>query len=206
MNTPQDDPNWSQYPPEVQHALMEQHARIQIQADEFRHSILRFIHEATYDHLSTVRNMMHNITWSARPDIFSAHYEGQIAMELEKRFNICPACNVDHDKEVGNPHDPSPQGSDSPETPDQPIEELKNTGLVYVNTYRDLTEADLLHMEQYGIDDVRADGSDPAYPEGKLLGFICINCKMQYVSIEDRMQESSGAEGCSGCRQKAKWG
>jgi len=206
VNTPQDDPNWSQYPPEVQNALMEQHNKLQMEADDFRHSIIRFIHEASYDHLMTARNMMHNITWSTRPDIFSAHYEGQIAMELEKRFNLCPACNIDHDKDLGLDN-PSSQGSDSPETPDQPIEELADSGKVYINTYKDLTEADLQHCIQYGLDDMRADGTDPEHPEGKLLGFVCIRCgRMQWPTIADRMKDPSDESGCSGCRQKAKWG
>jgi hypothetical protein len=198
--TPQDDPNWTQYPPEVQQQLIENFNRFQIQADDYRHSILRFISEADYDHLVTVRNMMHNITWAARPDIFSAHYEGWLAMELQKRFNICAACNVDHDKELQAGH-PSVQGGDSPESPDQPIEELTDAGKVFVNSYGDLTEADIKHMELYNLDDLRNEEDND-----KLVGFICLNCGMQYPSIEDRMREPADPGGCSGCRQKAKFG
>jgi hypothetical protein len=204
-------PGWNDLTEEQQQHLLEQQRRLEMTADSFRHEILRFLREAPHDHLLIVRNLMHNITWAARPDIFSSYYEAQVSMTLMERFNICPSCGVDHDEQVGLNH-PSSQAGNSPESPDQPIEELADAGLKYVNTYRDLTEADLLHMEKYGLDDMRSDGTPVGadgkpLPEGKLMGFICTRCKnMQWPTIEDRMKDPSDESGCSGCMQKAKWG
>jgi hypothetical protein len=209
-----DDPGWEDLPAPIQQQILvqrEQAMKLQIAADDYRHGILRFIREASYDHLIIVRNMMHNMTWATRPDIFSSFYEAQIGMELMTRFNVCAACSVDHDKEIEGDH-PSSQAGNSPESGDQPIEELKDAGKKFVNIYKDLTEADLIHMARYGLDDLRSDGTpigadDKPIPEGTLMGFICSRCKnMQWPTIADRMKDPSDESGCSGCVQKAKWG
>jgi hypothetical protein len=210
-----DDPGWDELPAPIQQQILlqrEQALKLQIAADDYRHGILRFIREASYDHLIIFRNVMHNITWATRPDIFSSFYEAQAGMELMTRFNICAACSVDHYQEIKGGDNPSLQGGNSPETPDQPIEELKDAGKQFVNIYNDLTAADLMHMDQYGLDDLRSDGTPldnegQLIPEGRLMGFICTRCqRQQWPSIEDRMKDPSDESGCSGCRQKAKWG
>lgn len=35
---------------------------------------------------------------------------------------------------------------------------------------------------------------------------VCLNCGMEYASLEDRMRRAPGIEGCSGCLEKEKWG
>ena len=49
-------------------------------------------------------------------------------------------------------------------------------------------------LEEYGLteDD-----------EGNLF---CVNCKMSYTSLDDRMRRSANVSGCTGCVQKAQWG
>lgn len=34
----------------------------------------------------------------------------------------------------------------------------------------------------------------------------CVNCKMEYPSLDDRMLRKPGKGGCPGCQQQTKWG
>lgn len=202
-------PRWDEVPDEIKEVILAENARQEIAAADYRHSIIRLISESDYDNLITLRNLLHNMTWAARPDIFSAYYESQVASELQTRFNICSACGVDHDKEVAMEH-PSSQPGNSPKPADQPIEELKDAGKTFVNIYGDLTEEDIRHMQMYDLDDLRSDGTFPdavggSVPEGTLVGFICTRCRqMSWPSIADRMLDP--VDKCDGCYKKAAHG
>lgn len=187
-----------QLPPEIA-ALLNQQMQHQdhhrMAAEDYRHAVYTLFGEVSKEHLETLHSMFATLTMMPPEQAIGMlqYYEGLTAGKLNERFNICPACMTNHDeaaKELLNQQDddgvkqPAP-GSDPGPDPDEPTE---------------LTVADFENMREYGLDDVRDEDTL------KLLGFKCLNCGMNYVSIEDRMKEPPGPEGCSGCRQKAKWG
>lgn len=61
-----------------------------------------------------------------------------------------------------------------------------------------LTLDQLAKMAEYNLDDVRDIDTH------ELLGFICLNCGMRYLTIESRMDNAP--DSCPGCFHKAKWG
>lgn len=176
-------------PPHIQEEIM----RHQASAEDYRHGVARLFEESSKEHLLVLQAIFHNISGTSEGGgaALASYYEGIIGVTLQKRFNICLACGVDHDEalkdftgkvdEGGHPvQDPR---SDPPH-PDGP---------------RELTPEDFKNMKEYGLDDLRD-------KDLKILGFVCVNCRMPYVSIEDRMKQPPGPEGCSGCRQMAKFG
>lgn len=70
------------------------------------------------------------------------------------------------------------------------------------------------HMEemalQYGVEDAWEEqpGSTdkPFGGDLKFVGWQCNNCGKIYPSLQDRMMQPPGIEGCDGCIHKSKWG
>ena len=186
---------------------MEEHAqRMEMAADSYRHEVTRLFSELSQDQLMILRNMMHQLVFSDDGKL-AAYYEGQVATVLNLKFNVCPSCGVDHDKEAASFEAPE---ADMKSTVTDVVNET-------INEYRekaqdklqemlptfDLSEEDLANMEKYHLDDLRdADNH-------QILGFRCtgvngVACGMVYPSIEDRMLRDPDT--CSGCQQKAAWG
>jgi hypothetical protein len=177
-------------PPELA-AQVERH---QMQAEDYRHAVARFFDEISQENLFTFMSLMHTISGNTEgPGAnLASYYEGITLATLHERFNACMGCGKDHDKiaeeftpptdNVGKPQ-PAP-GSESPSSV----------------TPEELNPQALKDMEEYNLDDVR--DSDTL----KLIGFVCKGCGMRYITIDDRMKQPPGVEGCSGCRSKAKWG
>ena len=176
---------------ELPEEVKQEALRHQASADEYRHTVARMFDEMPEDHLKAILGIMHNLTNlpSRQAMGLASFYEGIAAGKLHQRFNICIGCGLDHDKALndmgGGGEAKEHADSDPPKDPTEPTE---------------LPPEDLSNMEKFGLDDVRDEDTL------KLLYFVCLGCGMHYQSIEDRMKEPPGPEGCSGCRQKAKWG
>jgi predicted esterase YcpF (UPF0227 family) len=85
-------------PEELRQKMEEAHARHEMMAEEYRHSTQRLWDELNEEQLVTMRNLMHNLAMGGSPLGF--YYEGQIAQAAYLRFNICPGCAVDHNKDL----------------------------------------------------------------------------------------------------------
>jgi hypothetical protein len=116
---------------------------------------------------------------------------------MHHRFGVCAACGENHESQMVSL---GPKVETPPWVDARRAHEHHEIGWTQLGSVGPLTEAEQKLMDEYGLDDVREEGTM------KLLGFICLNCKMRYQTIQDRMIEKPGVEGCDGCMQKAKHG
>lgn len=88
-------------PPEIVAQIQAQYDLDQMRGDAYRHEIHSILESMNEDQLRLFAHVLHNITsvdTAEEKTTHSAWYEGIIAGVLMRRFNICPACGLDHDK------------------------------------------------------------------------------------------------------------
>jgi len=164
------------------------------------HELNRLLHELPIDQLKTLEMLIDWLAMAEEPGRIASHMSGRITAVLEARFNICAACGKNHDKDLEN------LASDKPvEVPPhvqarRAVDAQSEVTFLEKGSTEPLSAQELQLMQMFGIDDLREEDS------GALLGFICLNSEMHYQSIQDRMLQPPGVEGCSGCQQKARWG
>lgn len=159
--------------PEQQAELEQKEERLRMEYDVFKHSFVRLFDELSEDQLVTFKLLLRILAGNDNR-LLASEWQGMASQALKVRFNICPACDVNHDTEMQSSHP-----SETP--PQEPVQE---------------SEEEL--MRKYHLDDQRdADTHE-------LLGYICTGiegmkgpCGARYPSIEDRMLKPP--EHCSGC-------
>jgi DNA-directed RNA polymerase subunit RPC12/RpoP len=113
---------------------------------------------------------------AADPAEYIAFYAGFMASQRHHRDNICAACHKDHDKS---------------------LEEMAHEG----HPHESPLDVDALkakikaNEEEYGVEPIPNTGL-----------YRCINCGIQYPSLEDRMLKKPGIDGCHGCQHKQAHG
>jgi hypothetical protein len=154
------------------------------------HDLRRMLDEIPEEHLRTLIMVIDSITMSDKPERLGAYLVGRAASAMETRFKVCSACGSKHDdaSELDVPL-PVKARRKSEASDWTPIGSKNPIGLNESGT-----------MLLYGLDDLRNEET------GELVGFICTNCQQRYPTIQDRMLQPPGVEGCSGCQQKAKFG
>lgn len=191
-------------PSEILAEMQRRHDQHQMEADDYYHSLARMFDSFNKEQLETFRTMMHGLLQISDGPVQAnlALYEGMIVGILHSKFNVCLACNRDHDEVMAQQMEAQALQEETPPAMDggDPFKPAQPTADLQIDQVGILSDAQLAAMEEYNLDDVRS------AEDGRLLGFICINCGMRYVSIEDRMRRPTGKAGCSGCVNKEKWG
>lgn len=166
--------------------------------ESYRHDVQRLFDELPKEHLLTLRIMLNQFTTEADSRLTS-YYEGVAATTLAYRFKVCGGCGRDHSEELLD--EPAPEDKNFQTEKFFSLREGDKT-LFNVPTdeggLSELTVEQFRQMEEYNLDDVRDENTL------KLLGFICKNCGLRYVSIEDRMLKRP--DDCHGCQIKSAHG
>jgi len=203
-------------PEEFQEKVNELYQRQQMATEDFQHQVTGLFDGFTEEQLVTYKHMLHHIVMNTNShgDTIAAYYEGIATGLLHVKFGICLGCDQNHEKLMQE----SGLRNTTEWTPDHdPIFDLEKFTADQERELDDegpdvsavavasgwagpLSAEQQKSMDEYGLDDLREEGTNV------LLGFVCINCKRPYPSIEDRMLREPGVEGCGGCQQKAKWG
>lgn len=166
------------------------------------HSVNRLLDELSEEHFNAVMLMIDSIAVANNPVRIASYISGRMTQLAQVRFGICAACNKNHDKEAEELLTPEPVSDDKVEVPPF-VSARRNSDEVsftQVGSTEHLTAPELALMVDYNLDDLREEGT------GKLIGFMCLRCKMQYPSIQDRMINPPGEEHCAGCLHKTKFG
>lgn len=163
-----------------------------------RHEANRLFFELSDDQLR-ILEMIFTAISNSNDTSLAAWNAGRIEAIRELKFGVCGGCGRNHSEDAANLAESE---DDKPETPAfvdarRKAEESQTTP---IGATTELTDAEKVRMAEYDLDDLREEGTF------RLLGFVCLNCGMTYVSIDDRMLKSPGKEGCGGCIQKEKWG
>jgi hypothetical protein len=190
------------FPEEFKQQVLEAITQSRMEIEDFQHGVATFLNSMDKEQLLAFKKVVNYFGKTVDGDTSTiAYFEGVTTGLLHARHSICLGCENDHEElmrnagmretepvysppmDGGNPYEPAP------DTPNLAIGEV---GM--------LSDFQLRKMEEYGLDDLRS--SD----DGRLIGFICVNCKTQYPSITDRMLRPPDKSGCGGCVQKEKWG
>lgn len=165
------------------------------------HAVNRLLEELSEDQFGALNLIFDSIALADNPVRTASYMSGRITQRAQDRFGICAACNKNHDKEAEDLL-AEPVVDDKPEVPPfvQAREKADEVFFTQVGSTDLLTPREVELMHEFGLDDLREEGT------GKLLGFMCLNCKMQYVSIQDRMVSAPGVANCTGCVHKTQWG
>lgn len=76
-------------------------------------------------------------------------------------------------------------------------------GLAQLTPEMPLSDRIKTMAEQYNLDDA---WEDLDLGGKRFLGWVCLNCKKMYPSIQDRAMKPADKAGCPGCVNKEKWG
>lgn len=160
---------------------MERHVDLhRMTAETMKHDVYNFIDNLPREDFAIFQLIIHTLADEEEDGSYAKFLSGYLLATRKARFGICPGCGQDHDKQVeevlGN-HDST--------VPTEP----------YI-----LSEEDFADMEKYNLDDLRDEDTHD------LLGFICKNCGMRYVSIADRKLRPPGVDGCNGCQLRSAHG
>lgn len=168
------------------------------------HAINRLMDELDEDQFSALMLLFDSIAMAREPIRVAAYLSGRITQRAQERFGICAACNKNHDKEAEELLAPAaPVEKVEPDEKPPFVQAREKSDEVFftqIGSTEMLTPRELELMNEYGLDDLREEGT------GKLVGFMCLNCKMKYVSIQDRMVSEPGEANCTGCVHKTQWG
>lgn len=178
---PNNPPPFDELPPDVQQAVVAhylQNQRQEMEGEDKGHKILDILNGLDGDQLATLRWMFHHM--SQNP-FMSAFYEGIVCVLGGTKRNVCLACNVNHDVSAFAPETPA----EPPATPP-------------ANTTPLAAPVEDAVLKAYNLR-LAPDASNPNRVQ-------CLGCDAFYVSLDDRMLRNPGADGCDGCKQKAKWG
>lgn len=188
-----------------------------------RHGIDSMVRGLNKDDLISLRCLLQNISEGENYKL-ATFYEGKISAILEVKYNMCGACGVDHEQAMHDEMDKEVQKQEAeavihPEIIPNPdanegaaliTEILSNDSvsddlLMRIGQYRAVPPSTQLEREMmalYGLDDLWEQGE--TIDDVSFAGFICKNCKLRYVSIQDRMLKP--VDECQGCFNKAAHG
>lgn len=193
-------------PPAVVLAEMRrQHDQRLMEADDYHHSVARLLDSMQREQLETFRQLMHGLVMMSEGDSRAnlAMYEGLASGILHARYKVCLACDRNHDEVMAQQmaaEEAHEQQEASPRDGGDPFKPFPTPGDLPLGGVGMLSDTQLAKMEEYGLDDLRAES------DGSLIGFRCIHCGKDYISIEDRMRRPPRKDGCDGCVNKEKWG
>ena len=191
MHLPGDDDNEEVFagtPEEFVEKMKEMVNHQRMVMTDIQHRVQRLFTDMDAESLATMRLVLHSIGEDPGKAMF---YEGVAAAILLVKHEVCSGCGVDHTAEalasmteqVKVDH-PSVVMSEDEQT---------NHADAMVNLHSKFVEFEVLPVQR---------PKDGSY-DGPVT---CRNCGMEYVSLQDRMLEKPGVEGCTGCVQKAKFG
>lgn len=165
-------------PEEAMSAMRAMHDRGEMEASEYRHSVLRLFRDLSEDQLRTLSILIGLVGSGSNPAAAAGYYEGIINMVMESKFKICPACGEDHSIVPAS----MSEGVNDRTTPE--VSKMENAAATeYAND-----------LKEWGLE---------VLDNGAL---VCSNCKMNYVSLNDRQLKEKGIAGCPGCIHKEKFG
>lgn len=169
--------------------------QMQHSADVARHEVARLFREVSEDHLKAFAAVLCSISTTEEAGRPASYFHGLAVAALEARFNICWACNENHDEQLKGMSKVNEERDDNQFTgfgPGEPPVDLKigENGL--------LSPRQIADMVEYNLDDVRDEETN------NLLWFVCLLCEIQYQTIEDRKLKP--ADHCHGCFRKAAHG
>lgn len=191
-------------PEEMMRRMQEQADRKDMQVDDYRHGTARFFDSLSEEQLSALREMVHVIVTNAEPTsrTVPAYYEGVVSGLLHAKFKVCLGCDHNHERVMAEQMQQSENLAPNPAMdggdPFRPV----GIGSVDLEVGQEgvLSVAQVQHMMEYNLDDLRDQDTNV------LIGFVCLHCKKQYPSIEDRMLRPADKSGCPGCVHKEQWG
>lgn len=176
--------------------MAEHHDRVEQAREIAAHEIHALFTDLDKEHLRALNMLLEHITRNGdNASASAAYYNGLATAFIQSRFKECAICEKDHDKAF---HELA-AGVSTEADPNQLALEFPNHTDLNVGQGGELSAAQKETMKAYKLDDLRNE-------EGILIGFICLNCKTVFQSLEDRMVDAPGQEGCHGCLQKTKWG
>lgn len=187
--------------------------RAQTEVDVVRHEFIRFLDEMDDDGLRLMETLLDGMATSDHAPRMAAFFSGKIGQMRHTKFNICAACNKNHDKDLQDITGDGPASPDPTSRPDVPpfvaarrkLDEATEGGDAQplwtpIGSTEPMTEGELNTMAMFKLDDIRLEGTN------ELMAFACLGCGIHYATIQDRMIKPRGVEGCHGCQQKAKFG
>lgn len=181
-------------PDEIEHAIQQQRDLFVMNMTEAKHKVYGFIDTLSEEQLQGLSMLVHAFATETEEAGYAKFVDGYLAAVAKAKYNICPGCGEDHDKQLDEMRQ---QEEGQTFTGDRPLS-VNEDSTAPLAPYI-LTEDDLANMEEYNLDDLRDE--DPPH---HLLGFICKGCGMRYVSIADRMLRPPDT--CSGCQMKSAHG
>lgn len=189
--------NFDELPSEVQATLRANMDRHHMAAQSLGHDINRFFGELTADQLLSLRTIFRVVTNVPADAGFQliSHFDGIAVGTLTHKFNVCPTCAVDHDKEMFDNN--GEQSEVSPDDKQMTLDEALESNITSTD------EAFILLFKKFNVYPTAGNLSKPF---DKSTPVTCANCKQDYISLEDRMVRPPGHENCDGCIQKSKWG
>jgi hypothetical protein len=164
----------------------EQQEKMAMKATSIWHSVLHLLNEATQEQLESISDIIRMI--DAHPKM-SPYFSGLIDGILEKKFNICPSCERNHDEDMQREMDLASQT--------KPESESGSVPLAVEVVLPDPREV----METYGVRP-----SDDSIIPSLESAVVCKSCDLYYISLADRIRRPPGVDGCHGCQQKAGHG
>ena len=216
-------------PPEVIRARQEQQM---MAAEAEQLAIEHLLDNLTPEDLATLRVVLNTLVNDEKGRL-AAYLEGVCATMLRVKYDVCPGCGEKHDsvEDMLDAHgeadsvadnDGEERANSSEQGAEIMLTDQNDDGTkslfeqpdafsskplpdVYVDASRELigqkglmTEDLIAKMVEYNMDDLRDEDT------GEIRGFICLNCRTVYPSLEDRMLKAP--DDCSGCHQKSAWG
>jgi hypothetical protein len=173
--------------------------------EDYHHGIARFLDSLNEEQLTAQKSLLHVVAANSKGSsrVIPAYYEGILIGILSAKYGICIGCENNHEKLMAEQLQRESEQQDQPPVPmdgGDPFKPGQKTVDLHIGEGGMLSDEQLANMEQYNLDDLRDEDT------GRLMGFVCLGCGMQYPSIEDRMLKPADKGGCSGCVQKEQWG
>lgn len=203
MHHPSDDDDeiFAGSPQELMEKMKEVAKHRAMVATDLQHRVQRLFTDMDPESLAAMRMVLHSC---AEDQSRAAFYEGVAAAILLVKHDVCSGCGVDHTKEAmeeilgRDVLDADPALDMSIHPPgmidvQDATDEQEDFAERIVTLHRNLAEFGVLPVN-------RPKDGDYNGP------VVCRSCGKEYVSLQDRMLEKPGIEGCEGCIEKAKWG
>lgn len=172
------------FPPDMPEEMRRQYEqaadKVEMEQQEWAHSLSGFFDSLNLEQVVTLRKMMHGIVATTKYSDIPSFWEGTLTGIMHFKFGVCLGCGENHDevlKIVSEQEDADKSGVGH---------EPDGTGMSDAD-YKDM-------MTLYGLE-ITDSGA-----------LACKNCGVHSASLKDRMLREPGKEGCPGCVQKEKWG
>lgn len=173
---------------EQQQAMREHQAQQEMVLSYKRTAWTNLLNELNVEQLIVLRMVLED---TDNPGT-SAYLTGVVTGVIQFKHGKCPECGGEHGFDVKHKVVLRDESDPADHIEIKPSEPLGPD-----------TDAGRAAMEAYDLDDLRE--GTPEDP-GPILGYVCRNCQMRYVSIEDRMLRPPGPDGCHGCQYKSAHG